>query len=257
MRRSVALAMVALMVSILWVVLLRDDEPQVPTLDEAKQGHPRDAATVLAAADTEREVAPRDTPGAMATAPTPTGNVPHALELVRSDALQPGQRTRFETGAHDGNDFLFRATPGRHRIRLQPDPDPMLRSACFPVERDVELRASAETLVTANVSRGGRVQLTVHLPDDRKVEVLDGLVPSVDGPSGQAAIPLAGYQVSPRPGDWENRPFGPAGTPFVCLHLLPPGRHELTITANGYQTQRIGVSITAGEITPVDVWLQR
>ena len=140
---------------------------------------------------------------------------------------------------------------------MQPEPDRLKRSPFFPIERDITVRDGQETLVTAVAQRGGRVQVTVHLPDGNRVPFLPGLEVTVDDMAGGTPTPLAPYQTHPRPKEYSWGRRAPGGEPFTCLGLLTRGRHELSVSADGFESQRVAVLVKEGEITPIEVWLQR
>jgi hypothetical protein len=183
---------------------------------------------------------------------TSSDAAPATLELraVRRDTV-----ARFANAGRDGGDFVFRATPGRHRIVLQPEPELGVASYFFPIEREVTLRANEEAVEVVAAQRGGRVLATVHLPDGKTVALQNGLYVFAEAAPGAPPQRLGPYEVT-ESGKMRTQPFPPAGLPFVCQQLLAPGRHVLTIGLDGYQPQQSRALITPGDVTPIEVWLQ-
>lgn len=88
----------------------------------------------------------------------PDGTTPRDVEVTDFDALEFGTQQQLESTGTDGGDFLYRATPGRFYLRVQPDPNRIKRHDFFPVEREVELRAGDETSWNHRSSPGTTVR---------------------------------------------------------------------------------------------------
>jgi hypothetical protein len=189
---------------------------------------------------------------------TAVDETPGTLQVQSARATEFGAFAHFVDAGRDGEDFVFRATPGRHRVELQPGTEErqhFLNSFYLPMTRVVTLHANTETVEFVDPQRGGRAQVTVHFPDCREAQTVQGL--DVLAEIEPAAPPqrLTPYTIK-TPTGFEVRPNPPAGKPFLCGRLLRPGHHVLTIRADGFQTQQVGVQITAGRDTPIEVWLQ-
>lgn len=185
---------------------------------------------------------------------TVDGSLPKSAKLDRIYASALNSPGHFETAGRDGDDFLFRFTPGSYQMRIRFDPVRSALDRFAAVAQEVHFRADEETLLSLEAWTGGRVQVTLHLPDNKNVRRVNGLVVSKLGPFGKP-VNLRQYQVTNASGYTRGTP--PSETPFVCLRMLRPGRHELTVTAKGYQPQRMTAYIEEGKITPLDVYLVR
>ena len=184
------------------------------------------------------------------------GSVPKDAKLSRIYANGLNSPGWFEAAGRDGDDFLFRITPGSYRVTIRMGLAKSGLDVFGALRRDIEIKAEEETLVTSEAMVGGRVQLTLHLPDNEVVRRVPGLQVSSLGQSGEL-VPLRPYQAYYERGAERGYSRGspPSETPFICVRMLPPGRHELTVVATGYQPQRLTAFVEVGKVASLEVWL--
>ena len=185
---------------------------------------------------------------------TADGSAPSSAELTRVRATALNSPARYEAATRDGEDFVFRVSPGRYRMRIRLGLGRNGLDEFAPVDQEVHISENIETLVSVEARSGGRVQVTLHLPDNKKVRSVSGVTVTNLGLSGEPVV-LRPYQVNLADGYRRGTPS--SETPFICVPILRPGRHELTVTAKGYQPQKVTAFVETGKITPVEVWLVR
>tara|TARA_R110002096_G_scaffold265847_1_gene459437 strand:- start:522 stop:2159 length:1638 start_codon:yes stop_codon:yes gene_type:complete len=182
------------------------------------------------------------------------GSVPTSAKLTRIYATGLNSPGRYEQATRDGEDFLFRMSPGSYRMRIRLGLGEKGLDDFAPVDQEIHIHETDETLVAVEARSGGRVQVTVHLPDIKKVRWIGGLKITSLGVTGES-VALRPYQVNTDKG--YSRGSTPSETPIICVYMLRSGRHELTVAAKGYQSQRVTAFVETGKITPVEVWLVR
>lgn len=167
--------------------------------------------------------------------------------------LLPGQPDALQAAGEDDGALLFHCTPGRFQLDVQPRPKSR-GSDYFEIEREVVLHADRETLVECRAQLGGRIQLTVHLPGEERIERIRGFDATIPGAPGKPPHRLGPYVV-PQPDGW-IRGMGVSSEQPNTTRLIEPGRHRITITADGYQPTSISVLVEPSRVTEAAVFLQ-
>ncbi|MCU0862817.1 MAG: sigma-70 family RNA polymerase sigma factor [Planctomycetes bacterium] len=145
-----------------------------------------------------------------------------------------------------------RLHPGRYRLRLSPDYGSPIPGWFQAIEREIDLVAGQVTEIRASAVVGGRLRFVFHLPpgDDQPIRSW-----RITSPAAWLGWPVDPEMLITASGDHLTA-GAPAGQPLRWRPLLPPGRHEVTIAAEGHAEIVIGVEVTARTTTDVHVHLQ-
>jgi hypothetical protein len=120
----------------------------------------------------------------------------------------------------------------------------------------VEVVNGETTQTSLSVRRGGYVRLNLGVAHGDEVEAWRGLNVETDH-LRQEDLRLTGFHYpSPRGGTSTSfRP--PVGEQLLCPELFEPGRHVLTISAEGYAAVQVPVLVSAGEVADLAVTMFR
>jgi len=181
------------------------------------------------------------------------GTVPDAVKMRRVEATSLQSPKFYEPAPRDGDDFMFRMAPGRYAIQMRVGPDKGGFDAFAMLNREVHIRANQETLLEDVARTGGRVQMTVHFPSGEKGKHLSRFKATTLDESGQE-VAVRPYQT--QTADGYMRGGMKSDTPFTCMKILRPGRHEFTVTVKGFDPVRVSAFLEAGKTTSVEVHLR-
>jgi len=173
---------------------------------------------------------------------------------ARLDPLRLGDPEAYEFDVQRGEQgFEGNWYAGHYRLHVDPG-DGVER--WFPRQSlDVELVANRTTEVTVTVPIGGRLRVRFHLPPGRSGPVRGWTIAS-PAAAGRGPADVHTLIRTTENGWVAERDDVPNDVPLLWQPILPPGRNEVRITADGYADLTIGVDIRPREVTDVDVHLQ-
>lgn len=187
---------------------------------------------------------------------------------------------------HDGPWFRCGLPPGRYRVRVTAEdtvpacltgfhPSP---ADLGPVEASLEVRLGEETELDLHLTRGGRLRLTLDLPQPSPIEALSAALDACRDASNCnasydalqekdlgvsiALVPRAGGDPVPLrffvPGCMiiYDHPQALPGMTTLTETLIPPGSYTLLLEDEDWWASPIGVTIEEGRESAVTLWLQ-
>lgn len=186
------------------------------------------------------------------------GAAPTTVKLWSVRALSFGAPNlyRVEPSDHDGGQWRFRLPAGTFEVHVQADPSLQAQSPFPEIVRVVRMRAGTETVLEADLERGGRVALLVRRSDRPTGADPASYRVAIEAGAGEEPRPITRFITPVDSGGHRESMLGSTGQRCVCGTLLTPGQHELTVTADGYAPARVGCRIEPGAVTDVDLWLQ-
>ncbi|MBL8750709.1 MAG: sigma-70 family RNA polymerase sigma factor [Planctomycetes bacterium] len=143
---------------------------------------------------------------------------------------------------------------GPYRLVVQPN-GPLHGRWFARQSTEVELVANRITDAVVAVPVGGRLRVRFLLPPERSGPVRGW---TLECPAAAAGGPgeLRSLLKTIDDGWVAVSDEAPAGVPLLWQPMLPPGRHEVRITAEGYADLALGVDIRGRAVTDLDVHLQ-